>query len=311
MQFVMAETLDQALELMASGARPIAGGTDLVVGARQGKVPLPDALVAIDRLAGLSSIDVGSGEDGEIVIGACVSHATIAGHGDIVDLVPGLADGSSLIGSPATRHVGTIGGNVMNASPAMDTGAPLLAAGASVVLASTGGSRRVAVADLWTGPSQTTAAPDELCVAVHIPRPGPRTSSAYVRLEFRRTMEIAVVGAGAQATLNEDGSIGAAAVALTAVAPVILAVEAMSEVVGMHPEEAAEVVAGLASEQSIPISDLRASDRYRRHTVGVMASRALLAACRRASGEHISVPLNRAEGIGSSALVAGGNGAGL
>ncbi len=299
MQFVIAETLEHALELMASGSRPIAGGTDLVVGARQGKEPLPDALVAIDRLGVLASIDGGTGEDGEIVIGACVSHATIAGHGDIIDLVPGLADGSSLVGSPATRHVGTIGGNIMNASPAMDTGAPLLAAGAAVEVASTRGSRLLAVADLWLGPGQTSVDSDELCVAVHIPRPGPRTSSAYVRLEYRRTMEIAVVGAGAQVSLSDDGSVASASVALTAVAPVIIAVQGLSEVVGLQPGEAARTVARLASEQSRPISDLRASDRYRRHTVGVMASRAVLAACRRAAGEEIAVPVNRSEGIGA------------
>ena len=80
-----------------------------------------------------------------------------------------IADASAIVGSHATRHVGTIGGNVMNASPAMETGGPLICFGAEAVLASTSGERRVAVADLLTAPGRTSAGPDELLVAVELP----------------------------------------------------------------------------------------------------------------------------------------------
>ena len=159
-----------------------------------------------------------------LVLGALVNHAEIEASDDVRPAGRGLADGSALVGSPATRNVGTIGGNVMNASPAMDTGAPLLVLGAEVELRSQAGSRTVAVVRSVDGPGRDLApATDELCVAVQVPALPARSGSAYVRLEYRRAMEIAVVGAAAAVTLNGDGDVEACRVALTAVAPTIVA----------------------------------------------------------------------------------------
>jgi len=294
--FVIANTLGDALAALAAGARPIAGGTDLVVGARHGKAALPEHLVAIDRLAELKSVT--STPEG-VSIGALVSHHDIETHPLLTTVYAGLADGSALVGSPATRHLGTIGGNLMNGSPAMDTGAPLAVLGAEVELQSVRGSRRVPIGKLWTGPGRTSAEPDELCVAVHIPAPVERSNSAYVRLEYRRAMEIAVVGAAAFVALAPDGTIAALRVGLTAVAPTILISDLVGQV-GSSVAEAAAAAAALASEQATPISDVRASEAYRRHTVGVMARRAVEAAACRAAGETISTPVNRAIGIGAA-----------
>ncbi|MEZ5341875.1 MAG: FAD binding domain-containing protein [Acidimicrobiales bacterium] len=270
MQFSIATTLDEALDALATGACPIAGGTDLVVAARHGKAPLPDSVVAIDRLSELQTI---SSTADATIIGAGVTHARLMTNDAVTGALAGLADASALVGSPATRNLGTLGGNVMNASPAMDTGAPLVVLNASVTLRSTRGERSLPVAELWVGPGQTATRPDELCTVIVIPTPRVRSGSAYVRLEYRRAMEIAVVGAAAAITLGDDGSIEALAVALTAVGPTILSVE-LAELVG-HPmtPETLERVATLASTQSTPISDGRASDRYRRHAVGIMAKR--------------------------------------
>jgi CO/xanthine dehydrogenase FAD-binding subunit len=289
---VNATSLQQVIDLLAGGARPVAGGSDLVVGARQGKAPLPMRLVAIDRVAELRGIDESS--DG-VRVGALVTHADIERHPLIVSRFTALADGSSLVGSPSTRHVGTIGGNVMNGSPAMDTGSPLTVFGADVELLSVRGSRRVPVAELWVGPGRTSAAPDELCVAVHLPA-DPGNGSAYVRLEYRRAMEVAVVGAAAAVTLNGQGAVDQVAVALTAVGPTIIAVGGLG---GGSVAEVADAAAAAAAEQATPISDLRASDRYRRHTVGVMARRAVELACRRAAGEMVAVPANRSAQFGN------------
>jgi CO/xanthine dehydrogenase FAD-binding subunit len=294
MSFTIATSVDEAVTALAAGARPVAGGSDLVVGARHGKAPLPEHLVAIDRLTDLATVAVDA--DGAH-IGALVSHHAIEHHPVLSTVWSGLADGSALVGSPSTRNVGTLGGNVMNASPAMDTGSPLVVLGAEVELRSSRGTRRVALAELWTGPGRTSAAPDELCIAVHISTPAHASNSAYLRLEYRRAMEIAVVGAGASVALNADGSVAAVRVALTAVAPTII------EVTGLPLGSVAEVAAAaaaLAAEQARPISDVRASDRYRRHTVGVMARRAVEAAARRAAGEPVPVPVNRALGIGAA-----------
>ena len=298
MNFTIASTLDEALAALANGARPIAGGSDLVVGARHGKAPMPDSVVAIDRIDSLGHIEASAGG---VRIGALVSHARLEVDDEIVGRYTGLADASALVGSPATRNVGTLGGNVMNASPAMDTGAPLLVLGAEIELQSTTGARRIPVDELWTGPGRTSATPSELCVAVHLPTRPAKSGSAYVRLEYRRAMEIAVVGAAASVQLDEAGGLAALSVALTAVAPTIIAVNGTDTLLGRQVDDAllAEI-ANLAAEQASPISDVRASDGYRRHCVGVMARRAVDAAARRARGESIAVPVNRSLGIGAA-----------
>lgn len=298
MNLTIATTLDEALAAVATGARPVAGGSDLVVGARQGKSPLPASVIAIDRIPSLGNIDVSTSG---VQIGALVNHARLETDAAIVEGYTALADASALVGSPSTRNVGTIGGNVMNASPAMDTGAPLLVLGAEVELRSSTASRRIAIAELWTGPGRTSARSDELCTMIHLPARPDRSGSAYVRLEYRRAMEIAVVGAAASVTLDSSGGVVSLAVALTAVAPTIIAVGELDSLVGRQVDDAllAEVGA-LASARAVPISDLRASDRYRRHCVGVMARRAVDAAARRARGESIAVPVNRSLGIGAS-----------
>lgn len=297
MSFTIARSIDDALAALADGARPVAGGSDLVVGARHGAAPLPDKLVAIDRIRELGSIDR---TDGGCTIGAGVTHANLMLAPTIVDSYTALADAAALVGSPATRNVGTIGGNIMNASPAMDTGAPLVVLDASVELRSQQGTRSLNVRELWAGPGATTAAPHELCTAVHLPTPAASSGSSYVRLEYRRAMEIAVVGAAASVVLHDDGSIATGAVALTAVAPTILAVEGLDLNGRSVDDSTLELVAAAASEQATPISDLRASDAYRRHTIGVMAKRAFATAAARARGEAIAVPVNRSLGLGAA-----------
>lgn len=299
MSFTIASTLDGALAALAAGARPIAGGSDLVVAARHGKTSLPESIVAIDRLTELAAIAISANG---LRIGALATHATLMNHPAIIDSCTGLADACALVGSPSTRNVGTIGGNVMNSSPAMDTGAPLLVLGASVELRSTTTTRIVPLAELWTGPGRNVATAHELCTAVLVPAPAVHSGSAYVRLEYRRAMEIAVVGAGASVVLHDNGTIASLAIALTAVAPTIIAVTGLDALANDRTvdDELLAAVAAIASAQASPISDLRASDRYRRHCVGVMARRAVEAAARRAAGEHIPVPVNRAFGIGAA-----------
>lgn len=295
---LLAATVDEALVAMADGARPIAGGTDLVVGARQGKAPLPHTLVAIHQVPELLTV----ADNGETVrIGAAVSHAALMTEPAVVDRLTAVADAAALIGSPATRHVGTIGGNVMNGSPAMDTGAPLAVLGAAVELRNTERTRTVPVMDLWEGPGRISAGPDELCTAVVVPTPESGSGSAYVRLEYRRAMEIAVVGAAAAVTLAADGTISRLSVALTAVGPTILLVTGLDELIGrVVDDRLLDAIQTAASTQAAPISDLRAGERYRRHTVGVMAKRAMAAAATRAGGQDLAIPVNRATGIGAA-----------
>ena len=286
--YVAAGSVDEAVKALADGARPVAGGTDLVVGARQGKKPLPDALVAIHRVSELHAID---GDADALHLGALVTHAEIAAHPDVRARFTALADASAIVGSHATRAQGTIGGNLMNASPAMEAGGPLICLGATVTLRSTGGTRDMTVEELLTGPGATVASNDELLIAVDLPHPAPGTGSAYVRLEYRRQMEIAVVGATAVVTLA-DGEVSQARVGITALAPTIRRVPAAEEALtGSAPDEASvEAAARAAAAASVPVSDVRASERYRRAMAAVIARRAIQIALVRARGGDVPVP---------------------
>jgi CO/xanthine dehydrogenase FAD-binding subunit len=286
--YVAAGSVDEAVKALADGARPVAGGTDLVVGARQGKKPLPDALVAIHRIDALRGISAaGAG----LRLGALATHEELESHPVVRERFTGLADASAIVGSRATRANGTIGGNVMNASPAMDTGAPLICLDASVVLQGPGGNRSLPIEELFTGPGQTVASPDELLIAIDLPAPAVGTGSAYVRLEYRRQMEIAIVGAAAAVTV-EGGKVTAARIAITALAPTIHRITAAEDaLVGTDGgREAAAAAADAAAAGAAPISDVRGSADYRRAMAAVIARRAVEAAVARAGGADIGTP---------------------
>jgi CO/xanthine dehydrogenase FAD-binding subunit len=293
--YLAPESLSDALAAVAGGARPIAGGTDLVVGARNGKAPLPESLCAIHRIRELAGI--GDDGSGDLVLGALVSHASIVAEPGIRARFTGLADASAIVGSHATRNTGTIGGNVMNGSPAMDTGAPLICAGAIATLASARGTREVAVGELFIGPGRTSAAPEELLTSVRLPAPAEGSGSSYVRLEYRRHMEIAIVGVGCQLTLGADGAISDVRIAITALAPTIHRIpEAEALLDGSDGgTPAVQAAAEAVAAASRPISDVRGSERYRRAMAAVIARRAIGAALTRAAGGAVPIPASLAQ----------------
>jgi CO/xanthine dehydrogenase FAD-binding subunit len=290
--FTSATTLDEAFAAIGSGARPVAGGTDLVVGARQGKAPLPDAVVAIDRIEELQVFD---DTGGSLRIGALVTHESLVLSDAVRSRYTALADASAIVGSHATRANGTIGGNVMNASPAMDTGGPLLCFDATVTLRSKAGERSVSIGELWTGPGATSADAGELLVAIELPAPAPGSGSAYVRLEYRRQMEIAVVGATAAVTVD-GASVSDARIAITALAPTIRRIEAAEAALTGSDggDDAIAEAARAAAGGSAPISDVRASADYRAAMAEVVARRAIAAAITRARGGEVPVPASDA-----------------
>jgi CO/xanthine dehydrogenase FAD-binding subunit len=280
-------TLADGLAALARWPRTdvVAGGTDLIVAARSGKRALQDHIVAIDGLAelrGMQALPAGG-----IAFGAITTHAEIAASSAVRDRYTALADASAVVGSPATRANGTLGGNLANGSPAMETGSPLLIFDATVRLASAEGTRTMPVAEFLQGPGRTARRDDELIVGVDVPPlPEGRIGSAYVRLEYRQAMEIAVVGVAAMVVLDEAGHIADGRLALTAVAPTCLrATRAESLLAGKRaaPETFATAAAASATEAS-PIGDLRADEPYRREMIAVFAERALNLAQTRTRG---------------------------
>ena len=295
--------LAEALLAVAEGARPLAGGTDLVVGHRQGKRPLPAALVNLDHVAELRGIaDTNSAltnsalTNGALIIGALTNHQSIVDDERVRTRYAALADASSIVGSVATRATGTIGGNVMNASPAADTIAALLCHDAVAVLRSTSRERRVPLTELFMGPGRTTAEADELLVAVELAPTGAESGGAYVRLEYRRQMEIAIVGACAVLHFDAHGRVERARVAMTALAPTVRRVpEAEAALLGTDAGEDAARAAGQAvAAAASPISDVRGSAAYRQAMAAVITTRAVVATAERARGTTIAIPASDA-----------------
>ena len=279
-------SLDEAVGALHdhAGAVVIGGGTDLVVHARSRRTPLPATLVSLDRVVELARVTVDG--EGSLHLGAMVTHAQLEADPSVLAGWTALADAAAIIGSPATRHVGTLGGNLCNGSPAMELGGPLLAFGARVVLSSAGGTRTFDLGEFLLGPGKTALRPDELLQEVVVPRPPARSGSAYLRLGFRQAMEIAVVGAAAVLSLDGAGAVAGCAVALTAVAPRIVPAAGVAEaLMGRAPSpELLAAAAARAAESASPIDDVRAPADYRRRTLAVVVRRTLETAAARVGG---------------------------
>jgi CO/xanthine dehydrogenase FAD-binding subunit len=277
-QFFEPGTVEDAIDLLrrhGGRAELLAGGTDLVVQTRQGARTMPEVLVHLGRVQGLETLDVDA--DGALRLGSRVSHAQVVESAVVGERWTALSDASALVGSPATRHIGTVGGNLCNGSPAMEIGGPLLAFEARVELAGPDGRREMPLHDFLLGPRRTARSLEEVLVSILVPPLRAGSGSAYLRLEFRQAMEIAIVGATACLSLDEQGIVSDCRIALTAVAPtVIRAREAEGVLLGGVPDE--EAIARAAEEAargSAPISDVRSPAGYRREMVRVMTARAL------------------------------------
>jgi CO/xanthine dehydrogenase FAD-binding subunit len=282
-------SVDAAVALLAAKgdrARPLAGGTDILVQLRQGRFDV-DLLVDLKRIPELLMIeyDAASG----LTVGAAVSCAVLTEHPDVRRAYPGLLDAASVIGGSAIQGRATLGGNLCNAAPSGDSIAAMIVLGARAVVAGPEGLREVPVASICTAPGRTTLQRGELVTALKFPPPSPHTGARYIRFIPRGEMDIAVAGAGAWVALTSDrAQVTDARIALSAVAPTPLDVpEAAAALVGQAPDEAAFArAAALASEAARPIDDTRGTVAFRRHLVAVLVKRALQGAVKRAIAAH-------------------------
>ena len=280
-RFEAPDTLDAAVALLAggNGGYVLAGGTDLLVQMRSGRVA-PGLIVDIKKIGEMMTI---AREDGGWRIGASVSGAVIGEHPELKKEWPGLVEAINLIGSKQVQGRASPGGNLCNGSPAADSVPALIASGATVVLQGPQGRRELPVEKVITGPGRTSLAKGEILVSFKLPARTPGSADAYLRLIPRTEMDIAVVGCGVNLTIA-DGTCTAARVGLGAVAPTPLLVEeAGRALVGSRLDDAAiEKAAAACRAACKPIDDKRGTIAYRTKIAGVLLKRAAGIAAERA-----------------------------
>lgn len=287
-EYVAARTIDEAVEALASSkgpAKPLAGGTDLVVQLNEGRITL-DRVVDIGRIPELKRVDVDA--QGQLRLGAAAPCVDVYSHLNVQRLFPMLVDSASIIGSVQVQSRASIGGNLCNASPSGDSIPTLICLGAQAVIQGPSGRRVVPVEEFCTGPGQTVLQPAELVVEIVVPAPGENEGGKYLRFIPRNEMDIAVVGVGSWIRWDpRSGCITDARIALGAVAPTpVRAPEAEAALIGKEVSwDVIDEASRLAVNAARPISDVRGSAEYRRHLVSVLVRRTLLAALERAGAD--------------------------
>jgi CO/xanthine dehydrogenase FAD-binding subunit len=255
MEVLTPQTLDEALRLKSDhpDAWPIQGGTDVMVALNfdRGR---PAALLNLNEVAELRGW---SRENGELRLGSGLTYAEIE-HGELRDVLPALAEASRTVGSPQIRNRGTIGGNLGTSSPAGDALPPLLVEDAEVECTSVRGTRRIALGEFVTGVKRNALEPDELITAVWLtPSNAPQT---FMKIGPRNAMVIAVVSLAVSAGDELRASFGSASPR-----PVLVTA----------PRADADSFAERVAAAAAPIDDVRGTERYRRHALQVLTTRAL------------------------------------
>ena len=283
MRYEVPKTLEAAIALLAGAngrGRVLAGGTDLLIQLRSGRAE-PELLVDVKAIAEMRAVEAAA--DGYRV-GAAVTCMELIENEAFARAWPGIVDGVKYIGSIQVKGRATMGGNLCNASPAADSVPALIAAGAVACIAGPQGRREQPVEAFVTGPGKTTLAKGELVVSFLLPRRAPRSGDAYLRFTPRTEMDIAVVGAAVNLTLDDKGVCASARVSLGAVAArALLVPEAAAALIGTRVDAAALArLAAAASAACKPIDDKRGTKEYRTKVAGVMAERAAVIALERA-----------------------------
>ena len=266
---------DAAAKALAAGgaaARALAGGTDLLVQLKAGRLK-GGLIVDLKHIPGAVGIRE---EDGGFVIGAATPGAMIGEHAGLARAWPGVVEATNLIGSTQVQGRASMAGNLCNASPAADSVPALIAARATCVVVGPAGRRTVAAEDIPVSPGQTSLKPGEFVLEIRLPARAPLSSDAYLRSIPRTEMDIAVVGAGVNLTLDNAGTIIEARIALGAVGPtVVVADAAAAAIIGSTlDEEALDRLDAAARGVCRPISDKRGTADFRIKIAGVLARRA-------------------------------------
>ena len=285
LQYERPSTLQDASRLLLEvqgKAFILAGGTDLLVRSKSDDFEA-DIIVDIKSIEGFGTVrETAEG----FSIGAAVPCADLGTHAALKAAWPGVVEAANLIGSDQIQSRCTMAGNLCNASPAADSVPALVAAGAQAVIAGPDGSRAVPVEDVPVGPGRTSLTKGEIIEAITLDARPAHSGDAYLRFIPRTEMDIAVVGAAVNLTMDASGTVQSARVALGAVAPTVVLVEAAAQaIIGTKLEDAAlEKLAEACSAACRPIDDKRGTVQFRKKVAGVLAKRAARIAYDRAGG---------------------------
>lgn len=274
--------LEEALSLRDSrqGAKVLAGGTDLIVQMKEGRVR-PQVLIDVKGVEELNRLSFL--EDGALFIGAAVPLSRIISYPPLRTAFPMLFEACSLVGSMQLRNRATMGGNICNGAPSADTAPPLLALCARAIVAGPGGSRPIPMAEFFVGPGKTLLDEKEILAAVEVPPPEAPCGGSYLRHIPRQEMDIAIAGVASLLLFDREDVCREARIALGAVAPTPMRSERAESVLSERPltEETIEEAAREASEEACPISDVRGSAAYRKEIVRVLTKRTIRTAWER------------------------------
>jgi CO/xanthine dehydrogenase FAD-binding subunit len=276
-KYKIPKTIEEACDLLwrAEGkAKIIAGGTDLVIGLRNGD-HAPPFIIDITRIEELRKIEE---INGSVSIGAAATHSEIASASLVKKYGKVLSDAASEIGSPQIRNLGTVGGNIVNASPAADTLPPLMVLNAMGRVASKEGIKEVPLVHLFKGPYQTNLKPHELLVQIIFPKLSSEVRSSFVRLARRDAMAIARMSVAIVLQIEKrKHRIENICISVGSVTPIPQRMsEAEAFLKGKSPDEEFLQKASLKiSETMIQQSGIRPSTSYKKPVVEALFMRAM------------------------------------
>lgn len=268
-------TLDQAIAALSEPAAVpylLAGGTDLIVRLRRGHLR-PTIVIDTKRIRDLHDQIVSV--DGGLRFGARVTMTAIIQDARVGQHFEALIESASVVGSVQIRNRATLVGNICNASPAADTVPALLVYNAVANVVGTGGSRRVPLAEFFTGPGRTVLARGEILESVDLPFPTQPVGAAFGRITRRRGVDLATIN-----LCGLIGADGAARFAFGAVAPTPFVATDESGAVAPNGTDASARAAALRAlfSRARPITDVRGSQEYRSAMLEVMTERTWQAA---------------------------------
>lgn len=275
-------TLQEAIGLLqqyGEDAKILAGGHSLIPMMKL-RFASPERLIDINGISGLSYIKE---EGGLLKLGAMTREAELEHSALLKQHFPIFADVTKLIADPQVRNMGTIGGNLAHGDAANDHPAVMLALNAAVVVTGPDGQRSIPIDEFFFGFYMTALQQGEILTEIQIPIPGAGTGSAYHKIE-RKVGDYATAGAAVQITVDGNGICTAAGIGLTNVnATPLRAARSEAALVGKPLNDAsiAEAVQ-YAFEDCNPSADLRGSEEYKRHLVGVLVKRMVQKAAERA-----------------------------